>query len=93
MAWMRIALMLALTGYATVVPAQQEIESAAPPDDVAEEAAGGEPTTVIDDLSQAEIDAELARAEEVLDDPDGVKEFTQGKPLPADLPLALPSDF
>ncbi len=51
------------------------------------------PTTVIDELSDAEIEAELARAERVLEDPDEVKEFTEGDPLPADLPLALPSDF
>lgn len=52
-----------------------------------------EPTTVIDELSDAEIEAELARAEKILEDPDEVKEFTEGDPLPADLPLALPSDF
>ncbi len=52
-----------------------------------------EPTTVIDELSDAEIEAELARAEKVLEDPEEVKEFTEGDPLPADLPLALPSDF
>ena len=51
------------------------------------------PTTVIDELSQAEIDAELERAEKVLDDPEEVEEYTDDTPLPADLPLALPSDF
>lgn len=62
--------------------------------DTAEQAeSAGEPTTVIDELSQAEIDAELARAEKVLDDPDEVREYTDDTPLPADLPLALPSDF
>ena len=62
-------------------------------DDVGQEEAETEPTTVIDELSQAEIDAELARAEKVLDDPDEVKVYTDDTPLPADLPLALPSDF
>ena len=62
--------------------------------DAAEQAeVAGEPTTVIDELSQAEIDAELARAEKVLDDPGEVKEYMDDTPLPADLPLALPSDF
>ncbi|MBT8445178.1 MAG: hypothetical protein KJO13_10545, partial [Gammaproteobacteria bacterium] len=55
--------------------------------------AGTSPTTVIDELSQAEIEAELARAEKVLDDPDEVEEYVDDTPLPADLPLALPSDF
>jgi hypothetical protein len=63
------------------------------PDDTGQAESAGEPTTVIDELSQAEIDAELARAEKVLDDPDEVKEYTDDTPLPADLPLALPSDF
>lgn len=58
-----------------------------------DEASDTEPTTVIDELSQAEIDAELARAEAVLEDPDEVQEFEDDTPLPADLPLALPSDF
>ena len=76
---------LALT-MAMVAAAQQDepAESTEPATD---------PATVIDELSQAEIDAELARAEGMLDETGEVKEFTDTKPLPADLPLALPSDF
>ena len=58
-----------------------------------EEEEDTEPTTVIDELSEAEIEAELERAEKVLDDPDEVREFEDDTPLPADLPLAIPSDF
>ncbi len=80
--------LLVLTGLAmaTATSAQQDetIESVESADD---------PATVIDELSQAEIDAELARAEGMLDETGEVKEFTDTKPLPADLPLALPSDF
>ena len=78
---------LALTGFATVTAAQQPDESAESSD------AAEAPTTVVDDLSQAEIDAALARAEGMMDETREVKEFTDTTPLPADLPLALPSDF
>jgi len=77
---------MGLAGFALATAAQQDkvAESSEPTE---------EPTTVIDELSQAEIDAELARAEGMLDETGEVKEFTDTKPLPADLPLALPSDF
>lgn len=91
-AWLTMVL-VAIGGIAL---AQQPDAADQQPDEPAEAGesdAGEESTTVIDELSQAEIDAELARAEEILDDPDEVKEFTDSKPLPADLPLALPSDF
>lgn len=84
-----IGVLVALAGFA----AAQQDGADAGADAAEEEVAPQQPTTVIDDLSQAEIDAELARAEEILDDPDELKEFTDTTPLPADLPLALPSDF
>lgn len=84
-----VIVVIAVAGLVPVALSQQgESQDEAEPAD-----AGTAPTTVIDELSQAEIDAELARAEKVLDDPDEVKEYTDDTPLPADLPLALPSDF
>jgi hypothetical protein len=93
MTTIRTLLILALLGLAGITAAQQEDDAGAQPDEAEQADAGERPTTVIDELSQAEIDAELARAEEILDDPGDVEEFTDTKPLPADLPLALPSDF
>ena len=81
--------LLVLTGIAMAAAAQQD--EAAESTESTESAT--DPATVIDELSQAEIDAELARAEGMLDETGEVKEFTDTKPLPADLPLALPSDF
>jgi len=86
MSRVQILVLLALIGFA-IAPAAQQDESAESGEPAEE------PTTVIDELSQAEIDAELARAEGMLDETGEVKEFTDTKPLPADLPLALPSDF
>jgi hypothetical protein len=77
--------LLAALGLAALAQETEEPADAEP---------ASEPTTVIDELSQEEIDAELARAEDILDESSReVKEFTDTKPLPADLPLALPSDF
>ena len=84
---------MALAGLATIALAQQDDAADAPSGDPAQDESAETPTTVIDELSQAEIDAELARAEKVLNDPGEVKEFVGTKPVPADLPLALPSDF
>jgi hypothetical protein len=53
---------------------------------------GGEETGV-EQLSQAELDAEIERVEAALGDQDEVKEFIPTKPLAADLPVALPSDI
>ena len=50
-------------------------------------------TSVIDELSQAELDSELERVEQVLGDDEELTEFTPARPLPADLPIALPSDI
>ena len=90
MTTVRIIVLMGLAGFAIATAAQQDkvAESIEPTEEPTEE-----PTTVIDELSQAEIDAELARAEGMLDETGEVKEFTDTKPLPADLPLALPSDF
>jgi hypothetical protein len=57
-----------------------------------EPAVQGEETGV-EQLSQAELDAELERVEAALDDQDEVREFIPTKPLAADLPIALPSDI
>lgn len=84
-------LVLAVLG--GVALAQQDDPSEEGADAAGSDEVNTAPTTVIDELSDAEIEAELARAERVLEDPDEVKEFTEGDPLPADLPLALPSDF
>lgn len=89
--WVMIVLLL--TGLAVAAVAQQPEESNPVVEKTADSENGSEPTTVIDELTQAEIDAELAKAEKVLEDPDDVKEFIEDKPLPADLPLAIPSDF
>lgn len=89
----RTLTILTLFGLAGISAAQKEDVASAQPDEAEVAENGEKSTTVIDELSQAEIDAELARAEQILDDPDEVKEFTDTKPLPADLPLALPSDF
>ncbi|MFW2405796.1 MAG: hypothetical protein ACN4GT_13575 [Gammaproteobacteria bacterium] len=85
----QLLLVVVMVGLLAVAGAQQS-ES---PDSAEPDAADTAPTTVIDQLSQAEIEAELARAEKVLDDPDEVEEYIDDTPLPADLPLALPSDF
>lgn len=50
-------------------------------------------TTEIEELSAEEIEAELKRAQELLNDPDAPKEFLQSKPLPADIAIDLPSDI
>ena len=52
-----------------------------------------ESTTSIDEMSQEEMDAELERVEQALGDEEEVTEFTPSKPLPADLPVARPSDI
>jgi len=78
---------------ATAALAQQGGDEVVTTDEGEREPSGSEPATVVDELSQAEIEAELARADQLLDDPNEVEEFTDGNPLPADLPLALPSDF
>jgi hypothetical protein len=62
----------------------------------ADEAVESTPPTAagqIDELSQEDIDAELERIEQALGDDSEVTEFTPVKPLPADLPVALPSDI
>jgi len=88
------SLVLLLLGcLAAAAVAQQSGEAGSDTEQEAGADAGTSPTTVIDELTQAEIDAELAKAEKVLEDPDDVKEYIEDKPLPADLPLAIPSDF
>lgn len=68
--------------------AQDEVIDTARPDSAEQESTSG-----INDLSQAEIDAELERVEQALGVEEEVTEFTPSKPLPADLPVALPSDI
>ena len=48
---------------------------------------------VVEELSQEELDAEMERMEEALEQSGEVKEFIPQKPLAADLPVALPSDI
>ena len=50
-------------------------------------------TPVVEELSQAELDAEMERMERALDESEELKEFIPSKPLAADLPVALPSDI
>jgi hypothetical protein len=83
----------AFIGIALAQPAEEPEVPLDTGDAASDRAAVATPTTDIDDLSQAEIDAELARAEQILADPEAVEEFTGSDRLPADLPLALPSDF
>jgi hypothetical protein len=47
----------------------------------------------VEQLSQAELDAEMERMEAALGESDEVVEFIPTKPLAADLPVALPSDI
>jgi len=47
----------------------------------------------IEELTAEEIEAELKRAQELLEDPDAPTEFIQAKPLPADIAIDLPSDI
>lgn len=68
--------------------AQDEVIDTARPDSTRQE-----PTRGINDLSQAEIEAELERVEQALGSEEEVTEFTPSRPLPADLPVALPSDI
>jgi hypothetical protein len=79
---MNILKIVALTfcGFAVIGLAQ---ESAEPPAEAA----------VIEELSQEELDAEMARIEEALGDTGELKEFIPSKPLAADLPVSLPSDI
>ena len=48
----------------------------------------------VEELTQEEIEAELARIESVLEgDDEPLKEFVPTRPVPADMPLELPSDI
>ncbi len=47
----------------------------------------------VEELSQAELDAEMERLERALDESEEIKEFIPSKPLAADLPISLPSDI
>lgn len=46
-----------------------------------------------DTMTEEEVEAELQRIEEALNDTDELREFKPSKPLAADLPIALPSDL
>ena len=69
---------------ATVVLAQVE-EPAASGDASAE--------SDIEELSEAELEAEIARIEAAAGADDEVEEFVPTKPLAADIPISLPSDI
>ena len=49
--------------------------------------------TVLEDLSQQELDAELKRVEQALGEDEELKEFKPSKPLAADIPIEYPSDI
>lgn len=49
--------------------------------------------TVLEDLTQQELDAELKRVEDALDEGEELKEFSPSKPLAADIPIEYPSDI
>lgn len=51
------------------------------------------PASAVEDLSEAEIEAELRRVEEALGDDETLKEFVPTKPLAADIPIEFPSDI
>jgi hypothetical protein len=44
-------------------------------------------------MTQEEIDAEMERINQVLDESEDLKEYVPTKPLAADLPIELPSDI
>ena len=74
----------------------QEGESASLPGDEpdGETDPGQDVPSPVEELTQEEIDAELARIEQVLEEDDApLKEFVPTRPVPADLPLELPSDI
>ena len=51
---------------------------------------------VMPEMSREEMDAELRRAQAEINgtkNPDELREFRPTRPLPADLPVALPSDI
>jgi hypothetical protein len=47
----------------------------------------------LDEMTQEDIDAELAKIEAALESGEELKEFKPAEPLPADLRLDLPSDI
>ena len=98
----RLAADAASAGDAAVVAPAQAIPDATAQDDAAnapveedatgDDAAGGA-AQPIEELTAEEIEAEIRRAQEVLDDPDAPEEFVQSRPLPADIAIDLPSDI
>jgi hypothetical protein len=58
-------------------------------------AAGAEIPSPVQDMSREEMEAELKRAQRELAGKaeDDMREFRPSKPLPADLPIALPSNI
>ena len=64
------------------------------PDEQSEEVRAAAPQpTVLEDLSQQELDAELKRVEQALGEDEELKEFKPSKPLAADIPIEYPSDI
>lgn len=72
----------------------QEGDSADLPDEQESSGPGRDVPSPVKELTQEEIDAELARIETVLQgDEEPLKEFIPTRPVPADMPLELPSDI
>lgn len=73
-------LVLLWCGLAIVANAQDTVEDQAEPD----------ATSV---MTEEEVEAELQRIEESVNEGVELEEFKPSKPLPADAPIALPSDI
>ena len=82
---------LAIGSDASVLMAQ-DTEGTSEPSVLAGDDVDQRPTE-IEQLSQEEMDAELQRIEEALDETEELKEFIPSKPIAADLPISWPSDI
>ncbi len=101
MEWLKI-LVIGVAGIGVTWAAQQATERSAA---VVLAQAPAEPTAATDaetevalpeeaeSMTEAELEAELERIENAVDDSDELEEFTPTKPLAADLGVALPSDI
>lgn len=77
-------------------PAATLVQAPAAPPATGPAASGESPPPVVPEMSREEMDAELRRAQAELSgakNQDELREFRPTKPLPADLPVALPSDI
>jgi len=79
---------------ASVVLAQADNPADSPADQADSTSSDAIDTPEIEELTEEELDAELARIEDAagLDDEE-LEEFVPSKPLAADIPISLPSDI